>query len=560
MTSKKQNPTKKPESLDVSRRGLIGGAAAAAVGAAAMRTAVSKTLAPFALGGSAEAIEIGPLVGLGRARKALELRRNLAAGAFAEPLATHPTNGDEAKYPDKRSQFSKALKHDTLGNVELPSWDSLITALTTGNPADYNAIQMGSLGKLGNPQAALAFNLIGNDNHQIQCPPFPTFDSAELAANMVEVYWMALCRDIHFDDWATHPLIAKACTDLSNLTGYKGPKEGGVVTPNVVFRGNESLAIGPHASQFDWMTIRFGDIDVPQRIRATVPNLDYITTQAKWLSVQRGVPQPEESSYDPIPRYVRNLRDYAEYVHRDFTYQLYLQTALILLDVSTFNPPLNPTNPYLSSTTQGGFVTHGPAMIVGLLGQVADLALKATWHLKWNVHRPLRPEALAGRVHMHLTGQKTFDLHPELLNSMAVAEVFSKHGTYFCPQSYPEGSPAHPSYPAGHATLAGACGTLIKAFFDENFILPTPVTVNTDGTALLPFSGPSLSVLNEVHKIMWDTGQGRNAAGIHYRVDAEESILLGEQVAIKMLRDMKASMNEGAGWVFTGWKGNTIII
>ena len=64
---------------------------------------------------------------------------------------------------------------------------------------------------------------------------------------------------------------------------------------------------------------------------------------------------------------------------------------MILLDFSTFNPPLSPTNPYLSSVTQAGFVTHGPAMIVNLLGQVSDLALKACWHGKWSVHRPLRP-------------------------------------------------------------------------------------------------------------------------------------------------------------------------
>ena len=37
-----------------------------------------------------------------------------------------------------------------------------------------------------------------------------------------------------------------------------------------------------------------------------------------------------------------------------------------------------------------------------------------------------------------------------------------KHGTYLLPLAFPEGSPIHPSYGAGHATVAGACVTILK--------------------------------------------------------------------------------------------------
>ncbi len=33
--------------------------------------------------------------------------------------------------------------------------------------------------------------------------------------------------------------------------------------------------------------------------------------------------------------------------------------------------------------------------------------------------------------------------------------------------AFPEGSPTHPSYGAGHATVAGACVTILKAWFDH---------------------------------------------------------------------------------------------
>ena len=39
--------------------------------------------------------------------------------------------------------------------------------------------------------------------------------------------------------------------------------------------------------------------------------------------------------------------------------------------------------------------------------------------------------------------------------------------TYLLSQVYPEGSPNHPTYTSGHATVAGACATILKAFFDK---------------------------------------------------------------------------------------------
>lgn len=47
-------------------------------------------------------------------------------------------------------------------------------------------------------------------------------------------------------------------------------------------------------------------------------------------------------------------------------------------------------------------------------------------------------------------------------------QVAQKYGTYFLPMAFPEGSPTHPSYGSGHATVAGACTTILKAFFDES--------------------------------------------------------------------------------------------
>ena len=48
-----------------------------------------------------------------------------------------------------------------------------------------------------------------------------------------------------------------------------------------------------------------------------------------------------------------------------------------------------------------------------------------------------------------------------------------------------EGSPMYPSYAARHATVAGACVTVLKAFFDHEYELDFCHVRDTDGKPLL---------------------------------------------------------------------------
>src|SRR4051812_7614099 len=70
-----------------------------------------------------------------------------------------------------------------------------------------------------------------------------------------------------------------------------------------------------------------------------------------------------------------------------------------------------------------------------------------------------------------------YPLDTDILHAPILDRIYDykKHHTYLLPQAYPEGCPLHPSYPAGHATIAGACVTILKAFFNENFVIPHPV-------------------------------------------------------------------------------------
>ncbi len=66
-------------------------------------------------------------------------------------------------------------------------------------------------------------------------------------------------------------------------------------------------------------------------------------------------------------------------------------------------------------------------------------------------------------------------------NAKALDAISRATGSYLLPMAYPEGCPTHPAYPAGHATIAGACTTVLKAFFNEAYTIPSPVIVSSDG-------------------------------------------------------------------------------
>src|SRR6516225_8414375 len=147
----------------------------------------------------------------------------------------------------------------------------------------------------------------------------------------------------------------------------------------------------------------------------------------------------------------------------------------------------SPSNPYLHSATQVGNVTFGAAQLIDLVPRVPNPANRACFFQKWLVHRRVRPEAFGGRIHNHVTGAAKYPIHSDVLNSAALKAVFSAKGSYLLPMSYPTGSPLHPSYPAAHAVTAGAGITVLKALFNESFVIPNPVTASDDGLSLVPY-------------------------------------------------------------------------
>jgi membrane-associated phospholipid phosphatase len=494
-----------------------------------------------------------------RCTRARESRLD-AADVSRLPWPEQLNNGEEGDYPFV-ANFSKGLPHDDAGEVEPAAYNALLRAISTQRAEDFERVPVTER-KLVNPQSGLAFDLEGPDPQSLTIPPAPRIDSARNSAEMVELYWMALMRDVPFTKFETNQLAARAAADLSQLSDYRAPRQNGKITPAVLFRGDERGVVrGPYLSQFLFRDIEYGTLLVPQLLDTVAEKQDFLTDFDSWLAVQRGFAQPPIERDRVNRRYLRTPRDLANYVHFDALYEAYLNATLILLSLGA--PPDN-GNPYVHSANQEGFGTYGGPHLLSLVTEVATRALKAQWFQKWFVHRRLRPETFGGRIHAHLSGIRDYSMiDSEVLDSGALKRINEKTGTFLLPQAFPEGSPVHPAYGSGHAAVAGACVTVLKAWFDESWVLPDPVIPNAAGTELMPYTGPDadrLTVGGELDKVAANIAIGRNMAGVHWRTDYSESIRLGEAVAIGVLRDQVRVGHEDASFGLTRFDGNRMTI
>jgi hypothetical protein len=543
-----------------------------------------------------------------RREKGEEIRDRAKRNDVPNKEICHKNNNEENEYSNYIASYSKALPHFDINNarageVNENAYKKLLKATRSGKPDDFEDVPLGGSVKLTNPLSGYAFDLQGIDCHFLDpeiVPPAPKINSAEAAGEMAELYWMALCRDIHFNDFDTSPLISDAITDLTNNNNYSKfpvapyPPQGTNINTKSIFRGfTEGDVKGPFVSQFllkgsndidrllssgsieyvqkeDEGFIKYGSLRIDQRQWTVIPNRDYLTNYQDFLNSQNGIKPPRSetdscgNNYDiQARRFIRNMRDMANYVHFDDLPQEFLNACLLLLhmEVPCNNPQMtfDNDNPYGGYRKQVGFGTFGPPHFLTIVAEVTTRALKVCWFYKWTIHRRLRAEALGGLIHRQLNTQvsppplppNTYDIHPEILNKTGAGQILKrihdKYGSYLLPQAFPEGAPTHPSYAAGHATIAGACVTILKAFFDGGFKIKNPVMSNSDGTSLIDYTGSDkndLTVEGELNKLASNISLGRNMAGVHYRSDHTQSLLLGEEIAISILKDQKNTYRE----------------
>ncbi len=469
-----------------------------------------------------------------------------------KPLPKQLINGDEERYSDLRGSFGKALRHQGTGYINQEAFRTLLLALYSHKPTDFDAITLGTgLRKLVNPQGSLAYSLSACDSWLNALPPAPAFASNESGAEMVELYWTVLVRDIPFSDYSGNATVAQACTELATFKEFTGP-----TTPANFLRGETpGDLLGPYISQFLYLDVPYGPQPFEQKQPTSETTNNFMTDFNSWFQVVNGGPPAGTYLKTATPVYLNTARDLANFVHDDIPGQIFINALCILM---SYGPDaLDPNNPYKINLTQEGFVSYGFAQALALISEAIEEGLKAAWFHKWQVNRRLRPEEYGFYVNEQANG-KQLGIPQKLMDSAGLAG----NTTNFLTQVYPEGSPAHPSYPAGHATISGACATILKAFFNENYIFDDPQVVNPgDTTSLMSYVGDKLTVGNELNKLAANISLGRDHAGVHYRSDGIQGILLGEKVAIDILNNASFLQNENFdGFTLTKFNGEKITV
>lgn len=386
----------------------------------------------------------------------------------------------------------------------------------------------------------------------------------------------------------------------------RGQLQGDKIGPYIsqfLLVGNEGFDSRGRADlQIENGRIRYGAMTMDQRVRYALPQVDYMQTWDEWLDVQNGADfRGHELYHQSIDyRFITTPRDLATYVHHDALYQAYLNACLILL---ARGAPLDPGIPFGVDDVfdhQQGFALFGGPHILSLVTEVATRALKAVRYQKFNIHRRARPEVLAARLEKASASKshqdsesdsdspdngdvqpqkraRTVDKSSDIQNTDSdralrkmsrrledVIGLIRRHnpsGTALLPMAFPEGSPMHPAYGAGHATVAGACVTILKAFFDHKHRLDFTgqgpgygyVSQSDESGASQLVSVPirdiygnvsELTVEGELNKLASNISIGRNWAGVHYYSDYMDSIRMGEEIAIGILEEQKLTYHE----------------
>ncbi|MAU98482.1 MAG: bromoperoxidase [Fulvimarina sp.] len=381
--------------------------------------------------------------------------------------------------------------------------------------------------------------------------------------------------------------------------------------------------------------IRYGAQTITQYFIPHLARVDHMTDLTTWLDVQDGADRKKIDCYADAPRFIHTPRDLATYVHFDALYQGYLNACLILLSMDV---PAdrglpegmgNSTDDTVRHKTRDAFATFGTAQILSLVTEVATRALKAARRQKFQIHLRGRPEAVAGGL--TLAGLQAAAgggksgverMGPFGAQALAMADALpmalkngvnahnlasnTAHGTaasngwidmcphnLLLPMAFPEGSPMHPSYAAGHATVAGACVTILKAFFelygagpfsgsrgetklstivqhfenDATFgdlyrapsLMPHACRTSPDGSHLVPYAG-QLTIEGELDKLAANISVGRNFAGVHYYTDYYESLRMGERIAVGILQEQMLTYREPLSMRFRSFDGDYMLL
>lgn len=532
-----------------------------------------------------------------------QLRRDFESSQQNQPMESYDRrvyfDGMDEYYP---YMFSKTLSHNMqTGFPKKVDVDKVIDATLKADKKSIANIpkHSGSVRTLEGIASASSFCLMGNDSTIpfLDGKRYP-IDSVEGMFEMAEVYGMSLLRDISFSQYQTkydemssdggYSEFRKVVDNLNKFpTNTSAPVNGNnTITPQNVFRGSGmGETYGPYISQFLLLPYKYGNLHIEQKytseddVKGSV-SLDSQTSN-NWFDIQNGKQGSGnqntvlDTDGSPKSTYTNNARVLGAKVHNDPLYQFYYQATLI-----AFGNGIKPDT--FESTKTTAWTTGGGPDVLGSVAGVAIGALRTAWYHKWSVNMHIRPEVMAQRITFAKKNPTMVNNIPGMVNALKLAEDYmpdiltsinskctnytdsAEGDLYMLPLMFQEGSPTHPSFPAGHATVSGACCTVLKAMLKTHDHatharlpwVPEAKISSDDGSILENYQEDdrqSMTIVGELNKLASNVAIGRNWAGVHYRCDGDCGMELGQQYAISYLIDKCKEYHESITDMFEGF-------
>ncbi|WP_235953008.1 bromoperoxidase [Salipiger sp. PrR002] len=426
----------------------------------------------------------------------------------------------------------------------------------------------------------------------VQLPPPPQMGSAELAAEMAELYAMMLLRDTPFSamtdphhaiwiDGRTRFTLHELLCEMRSLSWYDHerrtatPGEPGVrrrqlrlnregqLTLASMYRGTLAPAApgGQPLSLFHWIDRCAPDLLAEP---CAAPDAEApMSAWVDWIGAQSGaalaLATAEPSAMSPLV----TPRDLAFRMQDSHPCRVYYNAALMLLARgSEFDPGLEP---------QGSEDPVSAQRLLSLMAEGAERAFEAAMRLRGRDDRSSPPATTAARLAAILGRDEipagtapelrgaAEDLQtyaPNLLHwvsrwNAARGRTRRANAPYMLSELEVGGLRRHPSDAALQVVVAGALSTLFKALFNTR---PAPhLRMATD-----PAPGFDLAV--EADQLAADVALSAAASGAQFQAESHQNLRIGEALALQVLRGWLAQLPQRASMDLTNFDGKPLRI
>ncbi|GIT92340.1 phosphoesterase [Jannaschia pagri] len=441
---------------------------------------------------------------------------------------------------------SKGQDHDDYG-LAIPGDGALRSTQATGTRRfRTTALDGASWAALkGSPPNTTAREALPKQVLGLDVAPEPRLGSDQLAAEMAELYAMAILRDKPFEELrdgqhgaatTVHALRKMSWFDEGAPTPDRhmqpqtseGPRgKRNRLSPQSLFRAAApGCAVGPYVSQFllignsgltggltpDMGFVTFGTQRMSQMIARHVSGVDYMRDWAEWLDVQDGADTASAQAFDGTRGFICTPRDLSARMRQSAPEEPFVTAYYLLLAAEAAADDGLPEPTSLRSSAP-------PLTAADVLSLISEAASAAQVLLAEQAARGrgrLQPEVLGALATLVTNGEGArlgaarplVETHVEKLEAAATANFdlleavnqmpttgqfggepkgppFQLSRNLMLPMAFAEGAPKEAAFGARQATVAGACATLLKAMFKISTDGAAPLTLDQVGTGTL---------------------------------------------------------------------------